>query len=63
MVYAKLKQVIKVEVNHRKVLLETRLRNLKRKYAKLSQYSRLVEEVLEIQKEIQSLESEIAALQ
>ena len=52
-----------MEVNQRKVMLEARLRTLKRKYAKLSQYSSLVEEVLEIQKEIQSLESEIAALQ
>lgn len=40
-----------------KVLNETRLRNMKRRYARLSQHAELTKETLELKKEIDSLES------
>jgi len=43
----------------RKVFLETKLRNLRRKHAKLSQHPELVDEYLSIGKEINSIESEL----
>ena len=46
-----------------KVFLETRLRNLKRKNAKLSQYAEFAEEYMEINKEIQDIEAQLSALQ
>ena len=45
-----------------KVFLETRLRNLKRKYAKLLRHSDLIEEAIEIDREIKSIEKQIAEL-
>lgn len=52
-----------MEVKERKVLLEVKLRNLKRKYSKLVQHSSLVQEALEIKKEIDEIESQITELQ
>lgn len=46
-----------------KVYLETKLRNLKRKYAKLIQHSSLVQEALEIKKEIDEIDAQITKLQ
>lgn len=43
----------------RKVLLETRLRNIKRKFAKLSQHADLTDECLSLKSEIDSIEHEI----
>ena len=43
----------------RKTYLETKLRNLKRKHAKLAQYPSLSDEYLEIGKEINLIEEEI----
>ena len=43
----------------RKVYLEAKLRNLKRKFSKLIQHSDLVTEALEIKKEIDSIENEL----
>ena len=40
----------------RKVYLETRLRNLKRKYAKIIQHADLGEEAIELKAEIDSIE-------
>ena len=45
-----------------KVFLETRLRNLKRKHAKMIQHSDLIEEAIEIDREIKSIEKQIAEL-
>lgn len=47
----------------RKTLLEVKLRNLKRKYAKLIQHSSLVQEALEIKCEIDEIENQITELQ
>ena len=47
----------------RKTLLEVKLRNLKRKYSKLVQHSSLVQEALEIKREIDEIETEITELQ
>ena len=43
----------------RKCLLQTKLRNLKRKYAKLMQHSDLGEEAIDIKCEIDSIEREL----
>ena len=40
----------------KKVLKETRLRNLKRKHAKLTQHPELADEALKIQEEINQLQ-------
>lgn len=42
-----------------KVFLETRLRNLKRKNAKLSQYPEFADEYLEIEDEIHDIENQL----
>jgi len=51
-----------MEDKERKVLLETRVRNLKRKHAKMIQHSDLIEEAIEIDREIKSIEKQIAEL-
>jgi len=42
-----------------KVLNETRLRNLKRKYAKLTMHSDLTDEAIQTKKEIDNLEAQL----
>ena len=42
-----------------KVLMETRLRNLKRKYSKVLQHADLTEMAIELKAEIDGLEKEI----
>ena len=42
-----------------KVYLETKLRNLKRKYAKMIQHADLMEECIELKSEIDGLEREL----
>ena len=46
----------------RKALLKARLRNLKRKYAKVSQHADLGEEAIEIKADIDALERELSAM-
>ena len=46
----------------RKTLKKTRLRNLKRKYAKMIQDPSLIEECIELKCDIDSLEREIEAM-
>lgn len=46
----------------RKILLETRLRNLKRKYAKVIQHSDLIEEAIDLKADIDSIEKELNSL-
>ena len=46
----------------RKTLLRTRLRNMKRKYAKMIKHSDLVEECIELKCEIDSLERDLKAM-
>ena len=46
-----------------KVFLETKLRNLKRKYAKLLQHAELTDDALEIGREIKEIETQILNLQ
>ena len=43
----------------RKAYLEARLRNLKRKYAKLIQHADLIEECIEIKADIDAVEREL----
>ena len=43
----------------RKLLLETRLRNIKRKYAKIIQHPDLAEECIDLKCEIDSIEREL----
>jgi len=43
-------------------LKKTRLRNLKRKYAKMIQHSNLIEECIELKSEIDGLERELAMM-
>lgn len=49
-------------MNERKYLLKTRLRNLKRKHAKLMQHADLIDEAIEIDREIKSIEQQIQEL-
>ena len=42
-----------------KVFTETRLRNLKRRYSKLTNHSDLTDEALTVKKEIESLEAQL----
>ena len=46
----------------KRVLKETRLKNLKRKYSKLIQHSDLTEEAIETKCDIDSLERELKAM-
>lgn len=46
--------------DERKILLETRLRNLKRRYVRLLQHADLIEETREIKGEISEIEKELA---
>ena len=48
--------------NQRKTFLETRLRNLKRKYARLIQHSELTDEALKTQNEISKTETILSAM-
>jgi hypothetical protein len=45
-----------------KIFLETKLRNLKRKNAKLAYHPEFADEYLEIEKEIKSIEAELAMM-
>ena len=45
-----------------KVFLQAKLRNLKRKNAKLSQHAELTDEYFAIQKEIESIKAQLSAL-
>ena len=45
-----------------KIFLETKLRNLKRKNAKLANHAEFTDEYLEIEKEIKSIEAELAMM-
>ena len=47
----------------KRTLKETQLRNLKRRYAKMSNHSELCDECIELKHEIDALESEISSLQ
>ena len=46
-----------------RVYLETRLRNLQRRYIRLIQYADLVDEALETKKQIQATEEELTHMQ
>ena len=45
----------------RKAMLKARLRNLKRKYAKISQHADLGEEAIEIKADIDAIERELSS--
>ena len=51
-----------MEKNEKKVFLTVRLRNLKRKNAKLANHAEFADEYLEIEKEIKSIEAELAMM-
>ena len=64
MVYGKFKQVNLFMTNReRKTLLETRLRNLKRKYSRIIQHSDLIEQAIELKAEIDGIEREVTMMQ
>ena len=63
MVYSEQTKVIRLNNAETKIFLETRLRNLKRKNAKLSQYAEFTDEYMKINKEIQDIEAQLSALQ
>ena len=46
----------------RKTLKKTRLRNLKRKYAKIAQHAEFAEDCIDLKADIDSLEREIQAM-
>ena len=48
--------------NQKRVYLETRLRNLKRKYSKISAHPDLVEEAIELKADIDNIERELYQL-
>ena len=48
--------------NERKAMLQARLRNLKRKYAKVCQHADLGEEAIELKSDIDALERELSAM-
>ena len=64
MVHGKRKQVNKtMEYNQQKVYLQTRLRNLKRKYSKVVQHADFAEEAIELKAEIDGIERDLNNLQ
>lgn len=50
-------------MNSKKVYLETKLRNLKRKQAKIRQHPDLIEEAIDLKAEIDGIERELQTLQ
>ena len=48
-----------MSTRERKVYLQARLRNLKRKYSKVIQHSDLAEEAIELKADIDAIEKEI----
>ena len=48
--------------NQKRVYLETRLRNLKREYAKVIQHSDLTETAIELKADIDTIERELYSL-
>ena len=52
-----------MNVEQERVMKETRLRNLKRKYAKLMQHAELKEEAIEVKAEMDGLERDLQYLQ
>ena len=48
-----------METNQRTVFLQTKLRNLKRKYAKIKEHADLGEDAIELKAEIDSIEREL----
>ena len=63
MVHGKRKQVKIMEYNQQKVYLQTRLRNLKRKYSKVVQHADFAEEAIELKAEIDGIERDLNNLQ
>ena len=59
MVPTKQKQVILMDDKELRVYLETKLRNLKRSYAKLVNHADMVEECIELKAEIDGIEREL----
>ena len=59
MVYSEQTKVIRLNNAETKIFLQTRLRNLKRKNAKLSQYPEFAEQYLENLTEIQDIEEQL----
>lgn len=52
-----------LDEKERKVLLETKIRNLKRRHAKFMQHADLTDEALEVGREIKACEAELKMLQ
>ena len=51
--------VMVLSKQEKKVMKQTRLRNLKRKYAKMRQHADLIQECIELKSEIDGLEREL----
>jgi len=52
-----------MNTRERKCLLETRLKNLKRKYAKMSQHADLMEEAIELKADIDNIKKQLAMME
>ena len=48
-----------MQVDERKAYMEVRLRNLKRRYARVKEHADLVEEAIELKADIDTLEKEL----
>jgi len=59
MVFSELTQVITLNTVENKVFLQTKLRNLKRKHAKLANHADLTDDYFEIGKEINDIEDQL----
>lgn len=59
MVDGKSKEVILMTDKERQLFLRTKLRNLKRKYAKVRQHADLGEEAIELKSQIDGIEREL----
>ena len=62
MVHGKPKQVDNMNEKEQKTLLETRLRNLKRKYSRLKEHPDFIEECIELKAEIDGIQRELQYL-
>lgn len=54
--------IMSLPEKEKKALLRARLRNMKRKYAKITQHADLGEEAIELKADIDSLERELKAM-
>ena len=59
MVHGKSRKVMTLKVDEKKTYLKVKLRNLKRKYARIKEHADLAEDAIELKCEIDSIEREL----